>query len=79
VDLIRQFEKMGENERLHERRVNDLWFRFGQSVRMVREEHGISLRDMARRMGVSAPTLSDLELGRRHWTKARLEQFLALL
>lgn len=35
--------------------------------RKFREDHGVSLRECARRMGVSASFLSDLELGRRNW------------
>ncbi len=38
----------------------------GERVRELREERDISVRELARQVGVSAPFLSDLELGRRH-------------
>lgn len=41
----------------------------GSMVRTHREEAGISLRELARRMLIAAPYLSDLERGRRNWTK----------
>jgi transcriptional regulator with XRE-family HTH domain len=48
-------------------------------MRFARVEAKISLREMARRMGVSAPTVSDWELGRRRWTRKRVEEFLKQL
>jgi transcriptional regulator with XRE-family HTH domain len=38
----------------------------GQRIRERRLELGITLREFARRVGVSAPYLTDLEAGRRH-------------
>lgn len=40
----------------------------GAELRKLREKAGLSGRQVARRMHISAPYLSDLELGRRHWT-----------
>ena len=40
----------------------------GQEIRRLRESKGITLRELARRVGVSAPFLSDLEHGRRSTT-----------
>lgn len=37
----------------------------GEFVREIREAHGIKLRTLATASGLSAPFLSDLELGRR--------------
>lgn len=37
----------------------------GSMMREEREKAGISLREMARRLGISAPYLSDLERGNR--------------
>jgi predicted transcriptional regulator len=42
----------------------------GQFARKCREEAGVSLRTLAKRMGVSAPFLSDLERGNRQWSDA---------
>ena len=38
---------------------------FGQKLRQLREAAGLSLRELARDVNVSAPFLSDVELGRR--------------
>lgn len=40
---------------------------FGQKMRYLRERKEVTLRALAKAMGISAPYLSDLELGRRHW------------
>lgn len=61
-------------------RANDEWFAHcgrlfvnenrlnGAYARECREKAGISLRELARRMKVSAPFLSDLERGNRQWS-----------
>lgn len=38
----------------------------GEHIRDLREKKDISVRELARRLEVSAPFLSDVELGRRH-------------
>jgi transcriptional regulator with XRE-family HTH domain len=38
---------------------------FGAKLRQLREEQDISLRELAKRVGVSGAFLSDVELGRR--------------
>lgn len=45
--------------------VGDLSYVSGASLRKRRQWAGVSLREMARRKCVSAPYLSDVELGRR--------------
>lgn len=42
----------------------------GAALRRERERKGLSLREVARQLGVSAPFLSDVELGRR-WLSLR--------
>ena len=37
----------------------------GERIREIREEKDLSLRELAARIGVSAPFMSDVELGRR--------------
>jgi transcriptional regulator with XRE-family HTH domain len=39
---------------------------FGQKLRSLRERAGLSLRELAREAQISAPFLSDVELGRRY-------------
>ena len=38
----------------------------GEYLRELRETKDFSVRELAKRLGVSAPFLSDVELGRRH-------------
>ena len=38
----------------------------GETIRALREKKDISLRELARKVNVSAPFLSDVELGRRY-------------
>jgi transcriptional regulator with XRE-family HTH domain len=38
----------------------------GEEIKKRRLERGVSLREFARRVGVSAPFVTDLEAGRRH-------------
>ena len=38
----------------------------GERIRELREDQDISVRELARKIKVSAPFLSDVELGRRH-------------
>ncbi len=52
---------------------------FGQFIREKRDEKDLSLRELARRAGVSAPFLSDIELGRRFPSDEVLEKLGAIL
>jgi transcriptional regulator with XRE-family HTH domain len=38
----------------------------GERIRELREQHDLSVRELAKKIHVSAPFLSDVELGRRH-------------
>lgn len=51
----------------------------GMKMRGLREAANISLRDLGRMLDLSAPYLSDLELGRRGWTEQRAGQYVAAL
>lgn len=51
----------------------------GALMREARIRSGISLREMARRLGYSAPFVSDLELGRRNWTEELEAKYAAIL
>lgn len=51
----------------------------GSSMREERERRGWSIREMARRMGCSAPYVSDLEKGRRTWTPNTLDWYQSAL
>ncbi len=47
----------------------------GIRARWERRQKSISLREVARRMGISAMFLSDLERGNRGWTTALVRKF----
>lgn len=47
----------------------------GVAMRHLREKRGISLREMGKRLKLSAPYISDLERGNRNWTQDRIDRF----
>lgn len=51
----------------------------GKLIRAKREKLGMSLRRLAKEMGVTAPFLSDLELGRRNWKVERFNKAVEVL
>lgn len=51
----------------------------GAEMRARRRKAKLSLRSVATRLGISAPYLCDLELGRRAWSEERAQAFLAAL
>lgn len=50
--------------------------KMGRALRKMREDAEISLRGMARKIGCSAPFLSDCELGNRRMNIRHLKLFL---
>jgi len=50
----------------------------GESLRYLREARGISIRAFAKRLGFSAPYLSDIELGKRACTPKILKAYSKL-
>jgi transcriptional regulator with XRE-family HTH domain len=51
----------------------------GEVIRELREQTDMSLRELARRIEVSAPFLSDIELSRRYPSKQNLEKIAEVL
>lgn len=51
----------------------------GQLFRVARKKSKLSLREMARRLKLTAPYVSDLERGRRNWTEEMAERFTDIL
>lgn len=51
----------------------------GQLMRRARLQTGMSLRGLAKKLGYSAPYVSDLELGRQNWNEERIEKFKRIL
>jgi transcriptional regulator with XRE-family HTH domain len=53
---------------------------FGQRIRELRQEKDLSLREFAQRLGgITAPYLSDIELGRRYPSEAIMEKMADVL
>jgi len=50
----------------------------GERMRKLRQKRGLSLRDAAKKMQVTASYLCDLELGRRRWRAELQNGYLAL-
>jgi len=48
-------------------------------MRHLRETTSTSLRETARHMGFSAAYISDLELGRRHWSDELIAQYKTVM
>ena len=46
----------------------------GKIIRDLREKNNITLRRLAVALKISAPFLSDMELGRRGWSRERFMQ-----
>ncbi len=47
----------------------------GTELRHIRELKGMSLRDVASRMSLTASYISDLELGRRNWSATLISRY----
>ena len=53
---------------------------FGERIRRIRHEHGMTLRKLAAALGVSVPYLHDVEVGRRApFSDDVFAQFMAVL
>ena len=48
--------------------------RYGQAVRKVRRDQGISLEDLADRCGLHRTYISDIELGKRNLSLENIER-----
>lgn len=57
----------------------DAHSRVGRALRACRERHRISLREAAKKLGVSAPYLSDVERGYRTLSSDNLESYMDLV
>lgn len=52
---------------------------FGFALRQFRTKRNVSLRSCAEQVGISAPYLSDIELGRRHPSERILQEIARVL
>ena len=53
--------------------------RAAKELRLLREDAGVSLRTVAKNMGLSAPYVSDVELGRRGLNTGLIQKYVAAL
>lgn len=51
----------------------------GKEARARRKQAGLSLREVARRMGFSVAYVGDLELGRRGWNDELMKRYIRAL
>lgn len=51
----------------------------GQEMRNQREQRNLSLRELARRLKITAPFLSDMELGRRFYSIEWVKKAIAAM
>jgi transcriptional regulator with XRE-family HTH domain len=51
----------------------------GQLIRQARKAAKLSLRSLAKLLDISAPFLSDMELGRRGWSQERFSHAMMLI
>lgn len=52
---------------------------FGERIRELREKQDLSVRELAKKLKLSAPFVSDVELGRRHPSEDVLERLASEL
>lgn len=51
----------------------------GKNLRQMRLRHGMPLRELARRLAISAPYLLDMERGNRHYSMKYVVRAMELL
>lgn len=77
--IFQQIDKQKERIALDITVLQAMQAEMGQIIREKRQDKKVSLRDMAQAIRISAPFLSDIELGRRSPSKEvqdRIELFL---
>lgn len=57
----------------------DIMVRFGQAVRNIRREQGISQEELAERCGLHRTYISDVELGKRNVSLENIERIATSL
>lgn len=57
----------------------DIMARFGQAVRKLRREQGISQEELAERCGLHRTYISDVELGKRNVSLENIERIASSL
>lgn len=68
MHLSLRYPRFEEDIRQHAKQVDAEWKALGEQMRLHREAAGLSLRQLAAHLEISAPYLSDMERGFRHYT-----------
>lgn len=71
-DWIFKAESLVDDSKIARRQVDK---DIGHCFREARKRKGLSLRQFGKLLNVSAPYISDLELGQRAWTEEKMEMF----
>ena len=77
--LLQIARRLESNDRERARLSRVQWRILGSRMKEARTAKGVGLRELARRMGISAPFLGDMEKGARHYTPERVRSALAAL
>ena len=72
-------ERVREYKKRQEEMLRKIYIEFGMEARRRRNIVEITLRKMSEKIGVSAPFLSDCELGRRRFTKKHISNYEKVL
>ena len=76
--VIKAIEKYIEEGQLIAARSKEVQIEIAADLRRERERNGVTLRAMAKQLGISAAYLSDIELGRRNLSSTMLEKLRRL-
>lgn len=77
--LIQLSKRLEQNDRNRARLARAQWRILGGRMKEARTSKGVGLRELARRMGISAPFLGDMEKGARRYTPERVRSALSVL
>ena len=75
ITLVHKYNDIADAEE----HIKSEWRELGVLMRRYRKAKLLSLRQLAKLMGCSAPFLSDMELGCRHYTKRWAEKAMEVL
>lgn len=72
--LLDDIKRQQVQARSSKKTLRRMWKRFGATVRDRRQQKGMSLATLAKRLRLSAAMLGYLELGQRQWSNAAAER-----
>ncbi len=79
LQTLQQASLIEKLDRDHQKRQEHRWKAIGHQMRIHRKNARVSLRELARRMKISAPFLSDMERGGRHYTQKNISSAISAL